>query len=327
MRKWIKAHALSTYYGLALFFVLLIMAFVGATTPAADLAELWSGYWRFIDENQHYTNIYTLALYALKVSPLMWLTLLFAFAPSLAAVITTFISDGGAGFRQLMSRFKPWLDGVSATQGLKVYGCIFGFFLAWAACHLWIIATWGTPEQYSTSLAPFYGSIIIGLPLFFVGFFLDEGGTLEELGWRGFALPVLMQQFSPLKATLVLGTLWWFWHMPRELPQLLSGRELDILLLNQLKFWLYCVAISILITYVFNRTGGSVWAGILIHGGLNLVNKSVGLNVVDILGFRLSEPFILLMAIVLVIGTGSELGRRRTKHSSVNQGRSQNDTA
>jgi membrane protease YdiL (CAAX protease family) len=45
-------------------------------------------------------------------------------------------------------------------------------------------------------------------------FVLLIGGALEEPGWRGFGLPTLQQRYSPLRATLLLGVAWGFWHVP-----------------------------------------------------------------------------------------------------------------
>ena len=64
-----------------------------------------------------------------------------------------------------------------------------------------------------------------GLPLylfpltFLIGGVIDEGGTSEELGWRGFALPTLLGEMAnPLVVAVFLGVLWWFWHFPLD-PQ------------------------------------------------------------------------------------------------------------
>ena len=36
----------------------------------------------------------------------------------------------------------------------------------------------------------------------------------EELGWRGYALPKLLEKRSPLIASLIIGVLWGAWHLP-----------------------------------------------------------------------------------------------------------------
>ena len=37
---------------------------------------------------------------------------------------------------------------------------------------------------------------------------------MEELGWRGYALPHLLEDRSPIRATLILGLVWGVWHVP-----------------------------------------------------------------------------------------------------------------
>ena len=57
------------------------------------------------------------------------------------------------------------------------------------------------------------------LPMFAAALLI---GPVEEIGWRGVALPLLQRRYSPLWASLILGALWGFWHLPAFL---LSGTE------------------------------------------------------------------------------------------------------
>ena len=99
-----------------------------------------------------------------------------------------------------------------------------------------------------------FGLIILTiLYTFFFG-----GGVNEEPGWRGFALPKLQLKFSPLIASLILGFIWGLWHTPIYLPQSESILHFVIFLLNTLK-------ITIMLTWLYNRTGGSVLATALLH--------------------------------------------------------------
>jgi membrane protease YdiL (CAAX protease family) len=87
----------------------------------------------------------------------------------------------------------------------------------------------------------------------------------EELGWRGYALPRLLEKFSPLIASLILGVLWGLWHVPTFVvpgtPQ--YG-------LPPTAFVLLTIEYSILMTWVFLHTAGSVLIATLFHGAINL---------------------------------------------------------
>lgn len=90
------------------------------------------------------------------------------------------------------------------------------------------------------------------------------GGGLEEPGWRGYALPRLLERTSPFQASLVLGVLWGLWHLPLFLSPTAaqSGQPLSWYLLNG-------VGLSIIFTWLYRRTKGSIPAAILLHAGIN----------------------------------------------------------
>jgi Type II CAAX prenyl endopeptidase Rce1-like len=96
----------------------------------------------------------------------------------------------------------------------------------------------------------------------FIVFVLVVG---EELGWRGYALPLLLEKRSALMASLILGVLWGLWHLPTFLvpgtPQ--YGLPLPA-------FMLLTIEYSILMTWVYLHTKGSVLIATLFHGAINL---------------------------------------------------------
>ncbi|HEY8599061.1 MAG TPA: CPBP family intramembrane glutamic endopeptidase, partial [Thermomicrobiales bacterium] len=86
----------------------------------------------------------------------------------------------------------------------------------------------------------------------------------EETAWRGFALPRLQARFNALSASLILGLIWALWHLPlfflantgqSKMP--FPGFVLDV------------VAVTIVMTWVYNHTRGSVLLAALFHAAFN----------------------------------------------------------
>ncbi len=103
------------------------------------------------------------------------------------------------------------------------------------------------------------GFELIGLIAFtFIYTFFYGAGTNEEPGWRGFALSKLQLKFSPLVASLILGLIWGLWHLPIYLPSYENPIQFLFFILNILK-------ITIILTWLYNRTKGSVLATALLH--------------------------------------------------------------
>jgi hypothetical protein len=164
---------------------------------------------------------------------------------------------------------------------LRAYALVLAGYAIGIAVHLYIVHARG-PAAWSLAIGNLGGSLLL-LPVFALfGAFIDEGGTGEELGWRGFALPILQEKLgSPLKATLVLSLVWWGWHLPRDVPDLLTGgRGLVEYLESQVTFATLIVALAVLATNFVNLTGGSVLPAIMIHGGTNLWSKALDVGIV-----------------------------------------------
>lgn len=88
---------------------------------------------------------------------------------------------------------------------------------------------------------------------------LPSSPLLEEFGWRGFALPRLQDRYSALASSMILGFIWGLWHLPLTL---VYGDPV-------VPFLLRITAISVLITWVFNNTRGSMLLAMLFHASLN----------------------------------------------------------
>jgi membrane protease YdiL (CAAX protease family) len=106
---------------------------------------------------------------------------------------------------------------------------------------------------------------VIEYPLF-LGVVILFGGGLEEPGWREYLLPALQETYSPLTAGLLVGVVWAGWHLPLVF--------IPVTIRNTLPLGLYLlqlVELSILLTWLTNRTDGSVLPAILLHAGGNVL--------------------------------------------------------
>lgn len=87
----------------------------------------------------------------------------------------------------------------------------------------------------------------------------------EEVGWRGFMLPRLLTQRSPLAASIVIGVVWAFWHLPAYLEGHLYGGGL----LRVFSHLPVTIPLAIVFTWLFIRTGGHLLPAVLLHTAVN----------------------------------------------------------
>lgn len=85
-------------------------------------------------------------------------------------------------------------------------------------------------------------------------------GPVEELGWRGFALPLLQRKLAPVWAGLVLGCTWGLWHLPAFIA---SGTQQSGW--SFVPFFAGTVAISLIMTALFNASSGSILLPAMMH--------------------------------------------------------------
>lgn len=89
-----------------------------------------------------------------------------------------------------------------------------------------------------------------------------QGPFTEEPAWRGFYLPRFQAKYSSLVASLIIGVIWWSWHIPRMVSDPTGQRPpLQFLALN--------VAFSILYTWIYNNAKASLFLIALLHGVTN----------------------------------------------------------
>lgn len=99
---------------------------------------------------------------------------------------------------------------------------------------------------------PIY-SIILLIPAMIIG------GGLEEIGWRGYLLPKLLEKNSPIKSTLIVGCIWSMWHFPMWFVLGSNQQSLEFV-----PFAISCISTSFIMTPLLLKTG-SIWLCIVLH--------------------------------------------------------------
>ena len=77
-------------------------------------------------------------------------------------------------------------------------------------------------------------------------------------------MPRLQAKFSPLVSSLILGVIWTVWHAPAKFGGIETTSLLDTIV-----EWVLIVLVTIIFTWPYNRTKGSILVTALIHPAMN----------------------------------------------------------
>lgn len=114
------------------------------------------------------------------------------------------------------------------------------------------------------------------------------GPLSEELGWRGYALDRLQTCWNALTSSLILGVIWSMWHLPLFY---IIGTSQYLYDISFLGFMLGTTTISVLYSWAYNNTGGSIWSAVFFHWiytyaldtlGMGMTTPASGLSVAAI---------------------------------------------
>lgn len=166
-----------------------------------------------------------------------------------AAVLFVAVTGGRAGLRRLLSTLVAWRLG-------RWYAVL---LLPLPVALLAVVLTVAFGPASLDVAGPLSWLL---LPLFFAGGTLLGG--FEEVAWRGYLLPRLQDRVSALTASIVIGLVWSLWHAPLFLLQSTSQATT-----SPLWFTLQAVALSVILTWMYNSTGGSLLLAVLFHGVVN----------------------------------------------------------
>jgi membrane protease YdiL (CAAX protease family) len=188
--------------------------------------------------------------------PATSLILLGIFSPGFVALFLTALR-GKDRVVDLLSSLFVW------RLGILWYLFAVGFIVAvklGAAGSYWLIE----------GVLPLRGPSPVLLLMATLGSTVSGGQVGEELGWRGYALPRLVQRWGWGRASMVLGVIWAVWHVPLfYMPGADTYGQ---------SFPLYAIQVtglSVAIAWLFGRVGGSLLLPMLMHASFNNLTNVV----------------------------------------------------
>jgi hypothetical protein len=176
------------------------------------------------------------------------------YGPAVAAVIVLAITSGRSGLGDLWRKVTNWR--VAWYWYLIGPGMVAGFMAGAYVMNLRLGASVTNPPHLP-SMATILELLLLG-------------GLWEEPGWSGYALPKLQQRFARrsngvLVATLVTGVIRSIWH----LPLFIYGH------IHWIDLLFFSFAFQIMISWLFNRSGGSVLIVMVYHFTSNLIGGGI----------------------------------------------------
>ena len=180
------------------------------------------------------------------------------FGPSIAAIIIVMLIEGKEGVRRLLKRFR------SFNVHWKWYVFVLPLPIA-----LYFLATKGT-VLFGFDLGRSAYEEGLKMALIYLLLALPFGPLMEELGWRGYMLPALLKKYHVFKSSLILGFCWALWHLASfTFPGAAIPAVFEVNAWTVLLYFLTIMSETLVFSYVFLRTKGSLIMAILLHAAFN----------------------------------------------------------
>lgn len=171
--------------------------------------------------------------------------------PLAAAAILTYRQSGWAGGRRLFKRTADF----RRIEDKRWYLPILLLNPAIMALSYAVMRLSGRPLPGQVHIDWFMA------PVFLAVFF--AAGVFEELGWMGYAYERMQGRWEALKAGLLLGGVWALFHL---IPDIQNNQPVDWILWHRLG----ATGTRIIIVWIYDRAGGSLFGSILYHAMNNL---------------------------------------------------------
>jgi len=179
------------------------------------------------------------------------------YGPTIASIITTLIFDGISGLLALLKKMMLW------NVPFKYYLYILVLPLVFVAIGILLYSL------FVGHIGDFDKTAFYTIPtILLAGIYAGPLG--EELGWRGFLLPEFQKIFPNLKSAIIIGIIWFIWHIPlfwAPFGTLVSGEPITFL--PVFTYFIMLICLSVIITWLVIHSKGSVLIAILFHLSIN----------------------------------------------------------
>lgn len=175
---------------------------------------------------------------------------LMTFCPLFSAIILVHKKRKKQGVKQLLKQTIDFKEIKNKTWYIPV---IFLMPVIALLSYLYMKMTGAISSEPSLSL--------LSICLFFLVYFIGAIG--EEIGWSGYIINPLQNKYGALKASIILGIVWAIWHI---IPYYQA---------HQTTGWIIwqCIGtvfLRIIMVWIFNNAGKSVFAMIFFHTMINI---------------------------------------------------------
>jgi uncharacterized protein len=186
----------------------------------------------------------------LPIATFLPVNALMAFVPMLAALVLVYRESGVSGASAFLTRAFEY-------RRIKRVGWVLAALLLMPIIFLLAYGVHRIEGRALPYMQLFPIAKIAGFALMFF-----VGAIGEELGWQGYAYAKIKAGRSALAAALILGAAWGLWHV---IPFIEMGRSVDWTLWQCLG----AVAMRIIIVWLFENAGQSVFVAVLFHAMIN----------------------------------------------------------
>jgi membrane protease YdiL (CAAX protease family) len=207
------------------------------------------------------------------------------FIPAFMAIALATLSEGRAGVRSLLSKMTHWHISFKWVAIALALAFVMRLIVSVIALLLGLI-----PGIQLRPLPPAQ-FVILALILFIFA-------IPEELGWRGYTVPKLLEHRSPLVAGLIVGVLWGLLHLSLHLPGMIYAG------LPLLPTLLQLIGLSVLITWLYVQTDGNILLTSLFHAAQSffvIINE--GLPLMQLVWLMAGVYLALTLIVIIIAGS------------------------